>query len=726
MGWFDEQIRERKASDQETFEASMLEVASAVLGSRDASALKDRRLVSKTAIDRILKYYHLGPVDIPDGLTKPADQLEFALRQRGMASRNVTLSGEWYRDGFGPMLAFRKEDGMPVALLPKRLRGYEWENAAGERVTAGRRTAEQLQPEAICFYPPLPAKKLGPSDLFSFMKNCIRLGDYAALVLLTLLVTAAGMLLPHITKMISGFVLESGNTLILWSTAVFLLCVLIASQLFSASRALAMSRLQTRVTLPLEAAMMMRLMRLPTPFFRKYSSGGLASRCSRISDLCTILFSGVFSLGATAIASLLYLNQIYIYAPTLVHPALAVVLLTIAVTVLTGLLKEKEMRAYMKERAGESGVSFALISGIQKIRLAGAEKRAFARWARSYARGAQIEFQPPLFLRISPAVTMAVPLLGAAAIYYFAVRSEVTPSAYLAFSAAYGAITGAFSAFAATVSSAAQIKPILEMAEPILNAEPEAAEEKEIVTRLSGQIELSGVSFRYDEASPYVIDGLDLKIGAGEYLAVVGRTGCGKSTLIRLLLGFETPEKGTIYYDRRDIRSLDLSSLRRHMGVVTQDGSLFLGDIYSNITVSAPQLTLDDAWEAAELAGIADDIRAMPMGMHTIIGEGQGGISGGQKQRLLIARAIASKPKILLFDEATSALDNQTQKKVAEALDGLQCTRIVIAHRLSTIKRCDRILVLENGKIIESGTYDELIEKRGYFAQLVDRQRLDK
>ena len=270
-----------------------------------------------------------------------------------------------------------------------------------------------------------------------------------------------------------------------------------------------------------------------------------------------------------------------------------------------------------------------------------------------------------------------------------------------------------------------QITPILELAEPILTTEPEISEGKESITRLSGGIELSNVTFRYAENSPYILNGLNLRIKAGEYLAIVGKTGCGKSTLMRLLLGFEAPEKGAIYFDRKDMRSLDLHSLRRKMGVVTQDGSLFTGDIFSNITVSAPQLTLDEAWEAAELAGVADDIRAMPMGMYTFVSEGQGGISGGQKQRLMIARAIAPKPKILLFDEATSALDNKTQKQVADSLASLKCTRIVIAHRLSTVRHCDRIIVLDGGKIAEAGTYDALIQKGGIFAELVERQRID-
>ena len=310
-------------------------------------------------------------------------------------------------------------------------------------------------------------------------------------------------------------------------------------------------------------------------------------------------------------------------------------------------------------------------------------------------------------------------------LYYLAIQTNVGVSQYYAFTAAYGRVMGAFSALAGIAVSVASIRPVLEMAEPILKAEPEVAADKQPVDRVTGHIEMSHVSFRYEENTPYVLNDLSLDIKAGEYVAIVGRTGCGKSTLVRLLLGFEKPVKGGIFYDRHDLNSIDPRSLRKHIGVVIQNGQLFQGDIFSNITISAPDLTLDEAWEAAEMAGIAQDIRDMPMGMQTLISEGQGGISGGQKQRLMIARAVAPKPSILIFDEATSALDNKTQKQVSGALDKLNCTRIVIAHRLSTIRNCDRILVMDKGTIIEEGTYDDLIAQNGHFAELVARQRLD-
>ncbi|MFR8519873.1 MAG: ATP-binding cassette domain-containing protein, partial [Emergencia timonensis] len=242
--------------------------------------------------------------------------------------------------------------------------------------------------------------------------------------------------------------------------------------------------------------------------------------------------------------------------------------------------------------------------------------------------------------------------------------------------------------------------------------------------KLNGSIELRNISFQYSPDGPKIIDNLSLKIRPNQYVAIVGKTGCGKSTLKRILLGFEKPQTGSVYFDGKDLDSLDVKSVRRNIGVVMQNSSLFAGDIYSNIVVSAPWLDLEDAWEAARMAGIAEDIQRMPMNMHTVISEGSGGISGGQKQRIMIARAIAPKPKIIMFDEATSALDNITQKQVSESLSGLRSTRIVIAHRLSTIKQCDRIIYLEDGKIAEDGTFDQLVALNGKFAELVRRQMI--
>ena len=257
-----------------------------------------------------------------------------------------------------------------------------------------------------------------------------------------------------------------------------------------------------------------------------------------------------------------------------------------------------------------------------------------------------------------------------------------------------------------------------------MELQPEIEGEKETVQNLKGNISVRNLTFRYADDMPPVLDNLNLEIKSGEYVAIVGRTGCGKSTLIRLLLGFERPDHGDIFYDRKNLESLDVTSLRRKIGTVLQNGEIFQGTILSNIIVSGTGLTEKDAWEAAETAGIADDIRSMPMKMNTPLPTGGRGVSGGQKQRLLIARAIVSKPSVIFFDEATSALDNITQKAVSEAIGEMACTRLVIAHRLSTIQNCDRILCLHNGRIAEEGSYEELLQKNGLFSELVKLQQL--
>ena len=726
MGWFTEQIRQRTENDQNVLEDSFFRMASVVMDKWDANRLEDERLIAKEAIDDILKFYHQKPVEIPDTIRDVNDQLEYVLRPTGLMTREVELEEGWQNDAYGPMLGYLKEAGTAVALLPGTIYGYYFKDpATGKRTRITRKTTRLFSREALCFYQPLPMKKLGIPDLLKYMKNSITYGDLVVIVLATLAVQLVGMIEPRVYSLVTGKILEGHNMNLMAGVGVFLLTSAFAAQLIGLVRSLLMQRINTKTSQAVQASVMMRILSLPVSFFRRYSSGELSSRAGSVNSLCSMMLNNILSIGLSSLLSLLYVAQIFSFAPALVWPSLLVILATVVMSLAVSLVQIGISRKRMKLSAEEQGMSYAVMNGIQKIRLSGSEKRVFARWGRLYAKGAQLEYNPPLFLKINTVITTAISLIGTIVLYYLAIQTNVGVSQYYAFTAAYGRVMGAFSALAGIAVSVASIRPVLEMAEPILKAEPEVAADKQPVDRVTGHIEMSHVSFRYEENTPYVLNDLSLDIKAGEYVAIVGRTGCGKSTLVRLLLGFEKPEKGGIFYDRHDLNSIDPRSLRKHIGVVIQNGQLFQGDIFSNITISAPDLTLDEAWEAAEMAGIAQDIRDMPMGMQTLISEGQGGISGGQKQRLMIARAVAPKPSILIFDEATSALDNKTQKQVSGALDKLNCTRIVIAHRLSTIRNCDRILVMDKGTIIEEGTYDDLIAQNGHFAELVARQRLD-
>ena len=726
MGWFEKQIKQRSDLDQQLFEDSFFRVAGVILGERTATQISDDRIITKQAIDDILKYYHFKPVEIPKNLKEHEEQLDYCLRPHGLMKRQILLEDNWFQDAYGSVLAYTKENKEPVALLPDRFSGYYFiDRKTNKKVKIMQETAKLFEREAYCFYKPLPQRKIGIPDLLLYMKNCITMSDSVLIVLSILAVTGIGMLMPRITRALTGPVASNGNAGMLIGIAVCMLCTAISTQLLTSVKGMLNSRIQMKTSVGIQSAMMMRIMALPANFFRKYSAGELTSRSSSVNQLCELLLGMVVGTGLSSLASLLYITQIFSFAPVLVVPSLIIILTTVLFSTISSVVQIQISKKQMEHSAKESGMTYGMISGIQKIKLAGAEKRFFARWLNLYSQGAELIYAPPMFIKINGVITTAIGLISNIVLYYLAVQSGIDQSNYYAFTAAYGAVMGAFNSLAGVALSVGRIKPILEMAKPFLETEPEVADDKEIVTKISGGIELNNIYFRYNENSPYIVNNLSLKIKSGEYVAIVGKTGCGKSTLMRLLLGFEKPEKGAIYYDGKDLNKLDLSSLRRKIGTVMQSGGLFQGDIYSNIIISAPHLTLDDAWEAAEKAGIADDIRSMPMGMQTLISEGQGGISGGQKQRIMIARAIAPKPKILMFDEATSALDNRTQKQVSEALDAMGCTRIIIAHRLSTIRHCDRILVLDKGSIIEDGTYEELIQKGGYFAELVERQRLD-
>ena len=721
---FTDQVEDRRKTDQQRLDDSYAKVAGVVMGKHTAKRIFDERILTQNALDEILKYYHYRPIPLPEDSRSTEEQLDVCLRPHGLMWRRVELTKNWYKDAFGPILAYQKESGIPTAMLPGRIAGYyyfDYEIGITRKLNAI--TWKKFDAEAICFYRPLPQKKLGTRDLLRYIMQCLTLTDAVLLVLAALAVTLIGMLLPRLTRDLTGPILTGKDVNALIGTFICMVCVLISSQLITCIKGLVTKKMVTKASLGIQSSMMMRLLSLPAVFFREYSAGDMKTRVSAVDQLSPLLLDTVVSAGLSSVMSFLYFVQIFRYTPSLGVAALLIFLFSIEFSAALAVSQSRISRFRMEAEAKESGMSYAMITGMEKIRLSGAEKRFFAKWLDLYAEEADITYDPPVFLKLHNIISVEISLLSNIVLYYLAIRNGVEPSAFFAFAAAYGMVSGGVVALSRSLLSAARIRPILEMTKPFLEAEPENVESNEIVTSISGGIELENVSFRYGKREPYVLNDLSLSVKPGEYVAITGRTGCGKSTFLRLLLGFETPERGSIYYDGKDIRNLNLSSLHKQIGTVMQSSGLFEGDIYSNIVISAPELTLKDAWKAAEIAGISDDIRAMPMGMHTFISEGRGGISGGQKQRIMIARAIVNKPKLLLFDEATSALDNRTQRQISEALDAMGCTRIVIAHRLSTIRNCDRILVLDGGRIVEDGTYEELIGKEGVFASLVSRQR---
>lgn len=726
MGWFEEQIKQRKINDNEILSDAFARMARSVLGNDAAGGLFDNADVAADALGEVLKYYGIKIKDTEVSFDDFEEDLERLLRPYGVMRRRVELKDKWFKEATGAFLAQMKETGLVVALVPLAFGGYAYKDeTSGKWIRITGKNANLFEQDAMAFYKPFPNRKLTIKDLVVYIYQSVSVFDIILVVLTMFISSLIGLLSPKLVKLLTGYVAESGKPSLLLTLSIFMVCVSVSSLLVSTVQSLFSNRMNVKLDLAVESATMMRILSLPASFFGKYSSGELTSYTGYINSLCNILVSTVLSTGVSSLFSLMYIGAIFKYAPSLVIPSILIVLATTLFSVISTFMGMKISEQSMKTSAATSGLTYSLISGVQKLRLSGSEKRAFAKWAQQYSKEAKLRYNPPMFLKINGVLTQAISLIGTLIMYFIAIKTNVSTSDYYAFSAASGTVSGAFSSLAGIALTVAQIKPIITMAKPIMDAEPEISEGKQVVSHISGGIELSHVSFKYNENTPYVLDDISFKIKPGQYVAIVGKTGCGKSTLMRLLLGFEKPQRGAVYYDGKDINTMDLRSLRRSIGTVMQNGKLFQGDIFSNITISAPWLKLQDAWDAAQMAGIKEDIEAMPMGMNTMISEGQGGISGGQRQRLMIARAIAPKPKILMFDEATSALDNITQKKVSDSLDTLKCTRLVIAHRLSTIKHCDRIIVIDGGHIVEDGTYDELIAQNGFFTELVNRQRLD-
>ena len=721
MGWFDKQLKLREDADTRQLQNVLDEMAGVLTKSVTGDYHPSDQIQS--SLQEIFRYYGFRSNQVEFIDSDLNDMIDFALRQTGIMRRNVKLANNWYKDAIGAYLA-ETNSGETVALVPNMFGRYTYYDfKQGKRITLNRKNSLNFKKEAICFYKPLPQKALGMKALVQFIIGTLSVSDYIFIIAATLSVTLLGLVTPYIYRIIFSDIIESGRPNLLIPAASLLVGAMMATLLMNISKSLIMTRIETKMKIAVEAAAMMRMLTLPVKFFKNYSSGELSSRMGTLNNLCSLLTNTTLSIGLSTVFSLVYILQIFNISPSLVIPSLLILVFTFAVSVISTLKRMKLTKRRMEYGAREGGLIYSLFSAVQKIKLAGAERRTFAKWAKIYTKSAKLNYDPPFFLKINRVLQVAISLLGTLALYTVAAYAKVSVGDYVSFMASYGMVSAGFMSLASMITDIAGIKPTFDMVDPLLKAVPEMDINKKSVKSIKGMVELSNITFRYTENSPYVLQNLTLKIRSGQYVAIVGATGCGKSTIFRLILGFEKPEKGAVYLDGLDLSELDLTSLRKNIGCVIQNGKLFHGSIYSNIVVSAPWLSLEDAWEAAEIAGLADDIREMPMGMHTVISE-NGGISGGQKQRLMIARAVAAKPRLLMLDEATSALDNITQKKVADALDKLKCTRIVIAHRLSTIKQCDRIILLENGQIAEDGNYEELMEKKGLFARLVARQQV--
>ncbi len=726
-----QRLTDRERLNRQVTAEALGELASS-LGTQEATFFLEGAplLVVAGAVGRCLGV-KIRPPAKSENLKRVKEPLEAIVRASRLRMRQILLRDNWWEKDCGPLVAYTQEDNRPVALLPVSATRYEiFDLSDRTRHPVDAEIASTLAPVAYMFYRSLPDKVLNASDLFRFaLKNRGR--DILIVFLTGIAATLLGMLTPHATAILIDNAIPDSDRGLLLQVGLGLLVAAFGMAVFRLAQGFALLRVETISDASTQAAVWDRLLNLPVSFFRQYTTGDLQSRVTSISTIRRLLSGTTLITLITGLFSLLNLGLLFYYSWKLALVAVAVAIVVVAVTTLSGMLLIRKVRPLLEIKGNIFGQTVQLINGISKLRVAGAQERGFASWSKNYSQQIKLELSTQnvedgvaLFNTVMPTVTSGI-------LFWFTIQQlqeaqttgaiGLTIGTFLAFNSAFGTFIKGATDVSNTVTGALQVIPQWKRAQPILETIPEVDLSKADPGKLMGKIAVDHVTFRYRQDGPLILDDVSLYAEPGEFIALVGGSGSGKSTIFRLLLGFETPEDGTIYYDGQDLSGLDVEAVRRQLGVVLQNGRIMSASIFDNIA-SGAQITLDEAWEAARMSGFADDVAAMPMSMHTVISEGGGNLSGGQRQRLLIARALALKPRILLFDEATSALDNKTQAIVSESLDKLQVTRIVIAHRLSTIRNANRIYVLRAGRVVQQGTFQELAAVEGLFAQLMARQ----
>lgn len=648
-------------------------------------------------------------------------------RSAGLRVRRVQLRDDWWRRDVGPLVAWHGDARNPVALVRDRRNGYTMVDPKQRtRQPVDRTLATALSVDAVSFYPTLPSRPLRYLDLLGISTT----GTAGGFLRIAFVVMAIG-LLSVVQPLITNFLVNSViprteiDQLVICAVALIVVSVSIAS--LQAMEGLVTLKLEGLVDYRVQAAIIDRLLRLPAALFRQFTAGDLVDRSMGVNTARSILTGRILRGLTAALFCLFSLGLMFYYDLKLGAIALLLTLVRAMAIVAASLVRIYYESRHFNLQGRMSGLVLQLIAGVGKLRVANATGGALALWARQFANQKRNFVASQRIANALSVFETSYPTLATLVIFAVAAynnsRLLLDLGAFLGFLSAFGQTMGSIGTFAASVSESLVAIPHLRRVKPLIDAATESPEERKPPGELSGEIELSGITFRYVPGGAPVLDDLTLKIEPGEYVAIVGPSGSGKSSLLRLLLGFEQPEAGAIFYDGKALNTLEISAVRRQLGVVLQDTRLATGSLFENIC-GGVDMPLEKAWEAARLSGLDADISQMPMGMNTVVSEGVNTLSGGQRQRIMIARAIARAPRMLLFDEATSALDNQTQAIVAASLDRLAVTRIVIAHRLSTVRNADRIVMLIGGKIAQAGTYSELMAMPGPFVEFAQRQLL--
>lgn len=640
--------------------------------------------------------------------------------------RRVVLDAQWYKADCGAFVSMLNQE--VVACVPDRKGRYVLFRTSDETSTPlAPELAVQISPQAYVIGRTLPLKPLKKKDIVEFCRKSIKSRDLTPYTILVILCSLIGVLLPTLNQMIYDDYIPVGNIGYLTQLCLVMLTFMIGNVSFSIVKNLFGYRMTSRVGNDLQNAVYYRLFHLRESFFREYDSADLAGRVSGIGSLASRYANALVVSSISSLFSVFYLIRMFRYNTKLTWLSIAIyAVYLVIIIVVTSTVHKGQVKIAEAESESNSKL-YQYLNGVDKIRMAGVEGRALLSYMKPYTRQQFEEIRVNRLVSIEEALGTVVKSIFSMVIYWYIVKKveagNISVGTFVAFNTAFGSFTGALDALLDEALQLFAEKGEIKRFWPIFEAVPEDDASKEVPGSLSGSLSLEHVSFAYSKGSKNVLNDVSLAVKPGEYIGIVGPSGCGKSTLLKLLLGFESPNSGTVMVDRKDLNSMNKSAFRKQLGVVLQNGNLISGSIYENITITAPEASYARVNEIVEQVGLKDDIAQMPMGLHTMLGENSNTISGGQKQRILIARAICGNPKILIFDEATSALDNLTQAAVSSSLDKMDVTRIVVAHRLSTVKNCDRIIVFENGEIVQEGTYSTLMsDQNGLFYALASRQ----
>lgn len=664
---------------------------------------------------------------IREPASRTAPTLDEILTVSSVRGREITLdrNERWWLGDSGAMLAFRIDDDEPVALLPGRFGRYRMVDPISgrvERVSAA--SASKLKPNAHFFCQALNAESTGHKDLARVAFRTWK-SDVLRFMLAGLLAGLA-MLVPAILLgVFVSEVLPTGRKQeLLWLTAGVLLLAIIVG-LLEVLKGTAMMRLEGRAAARITASLWDRLLDLPAYFFRNFTSGDLGARLMSFHTLRDQVSGVVAGSLLSSVFLLPTFLLLFIYNPTMGWLGLVLGLLMLFVTATLGIKQIPHHHRLFTAQRSVSGVLLQLISAAYKLRATGKEWTAFTRWAHGYREQKVGEMHVGAVNEHLIAFTAASPLLATAVLFATVAKigtANLTEGEFIAIYAAYLVFMGSIAALGPSISVVSAVVPAMDQVTPILDTKPKSATREIAVPEIRGGLRLEKVSFRYAEGSPLILNNVSLEVKPGEFVALVGGSGSGKSTILRLLLGLERPTSGVVYYDGYDLDRLNRRALRKQVGVVMQEAKLRPRTVCDNIIGAALDLNVDDAWQAAHFAVVERDIRAMPMGMFTPVMENASAFSGGQIQRILLAAALVRNPRVLLLDEATSWLDNNTQAAVMKRIEELSVTRVVVAHRLSTIRKADHVYVIDNGSVVQHGSFSSLIETPGVFQDLARRQ----